>query len=114
MEYSAARALSDVAVIYAIVIVVSLSVAVVIRLIVGTLSRRADRTAAVAARLRPAEATAALPNGIPPHHLVAIAAAVGAMAGAHRIVRIEPRRSNYGWTATGRTLHHGSHHPRHR
>jgi hypothetical protein len=112
MEYSPTRALTDVAVIYAIVIVVSLLVAVVIKVIVKTLSHQADRAAATAAKLRPAVAPPVPATGIPAHHLAAIAAAVTAMTGAHRVVRIEPRGPGYGWTATARTLQHGSHQPR--
>ncbi len=113
MEYSFATSLIDIAVIYAIVIVVSLLVAVVIKVIVMTLSRQAERTAA-ALKLQPAAAADAAVTGLPAHHVQAIAAAVAAMTGAHRVVRIEPKGPSYGWTATARTLHHGSHQPRRR
>ncbi|TVQ40678.1 MAG: hypothetical protein EA356_00890 [Geminicoccaceae bacterium] len=112
MEYSTALALTDIAIIYAIVIVVSLLIAVVIKVIVTTLSRRADNAAATAAKLAPVAVTPVPVSGIPPDHLVAIAAAVMAMSGAHRIVRIQSSGQSYAWTATGRTQHHGSHRPR--
>ena len=116
MEYSFVTSLIDIAVIYAIVIVVSLLVAVVIRIIVATLSRQAERAAAAAAAELQTRAVAPAPTtgGIPTHHLQAIAAAVAAMTGAYRVVRIEPKGPSYGWTATARTLHHGSHQPRRR
>lgn len=114
MEYSFVTSLIDIAVIYAIVIVVSLLVAVVIRIIVATLSRQAERAAAAAELQTRAVAPAPTTGGIPTHHLQAIAAAVAAMTGAYRVVRIEPKGPSYGWTATARTLHHGSHQPRRR
>jgi hypothetical protein len=42
-------------------------------------------------------------------HLVAIAAAVYAMIGTHRILRIEPASRDVGWVASGRLAHHVSH-----
>ena len=44
-------------------------------------------------------------------HIVAIAAAVHAMIGAHRIVRIEPSQQGAEWVALGRLAHHASHAP---
>lgn len=45
-------------------------------------------------------------------HVAAIAAAVYAVVGAHRLVRIGETARDAGWTATGRLAHHGSHAPR--
>jgi len=45
-------------------------------------------------------------------HVAAISAAVSAIVGAHRIVRIDQVRQAPAWLAEGRALHHGSHaHP---
>lgn len=45
-------------------------------------------------------------------HVAAIAAAVYAVVGAHRLVHIGDAQRGAGWTATGRLAHHGSHTPR--
>ncbi len=45
-------------------------------------------------------------------HVAAISAAVAAVMGAHRIVRIDQGRQGPAWLAEGRAAHHGSHsHP---
>jgi hypothetical protein len=45
-------------------------------------------------------------------HIAVISAAVAAIMGSHRIVRIEPVRQGPGWLVEGRAAHHGSHtHP---
>jgi hypothetical protein len=45
-------------------------------------------------------------------HIAAISAAVAAIMGAHRIVRIDQGRQDPAWLAEGRAAHHGSHsHP---
>jgi hypothetical protein len=107
MDYGTTQALGDIALMYGVVAVVSLLVAVVIRLIVVTLSRRAEQgAAAVALPARPAPAV------IPPQHVAVIAAGVAAMTGAHRIVRIEPAAAGQSWTAVTRVTHHTSHAPR--
>jgi Na+-transporting methylmalonyl-CoA/oxaloacetate decarboxylase gamma subunit len=109
--YTTLDAISDILVIYGIVIVVSMLVAVVIRGIVWVLSRQAREEAAKA----PAKAAPVAPPvlaGIPQEHLAVITAAVAAVLGAHRIVRIEAPFRGYGWTAEARTVHHTSHAPR--
>lgn len=93
--------------IYGLGIVVALGAAVLIKLIVGALAM-ADR-AAPATAIAPPPSPA--PGAIPPHHLVAIAAAAHAMLGAHRIVHIGRVANGPGWSAEGRISHHGSHHP---
>lgn len=113
MQYTTSQAIVDSLVIYGIVIVVSLLVAVVIRLIVWTLSRKAEQVKAAA----PAKPVATAPpvataHGLPQDHFAAIAAAVAAMMGAHRIVRIETASQSYTWTAATRTAHHLSRAPR--
>lgn len=115
MEYTLSQAFADIFVVFSIVIVVSLLVAVVIRLIVWTLSRRAGQ-AETAASAKPAVAAAApapaTAHGLPQDHFAAIAAAVTAMMGAHRIVRIETAGQGYSWTSAARTAHHMSRAPR--
>ena len=111
--YTTSQALADILLIYSIVIVVSLLVAVVIRVIVWTLSRQATQVVEAAPAKPAAAPTPALvAPGMPQHHLAAIAAAVTAMMGAYRVVRIEPTGHGYTWTATARTAHHLSHAPR--
>ena len=116
MEYTTSQAIADSLVIYSIVIVVSLLVAVVIRLIVWTLSRKAAQVTAKAAAPKPAAvpavAAVATSHGMPQDHFAAIAAAVAAMMGAHRIVRIETAGQGYTWTSAARTAHHMSRAPR--
>ena len=89
--------------VYGLAIVISMLVAVMIRVIVATLTaiKRQPATAAAA----PTEA----PVDIAGDHIAAIAAAVYAVLGAHRIVHIEDRGRGFAWTAEGRALHHASH-----
>jgi heme/copper-type cytochrome/quinol oxidase subunit 2 len=111
--YTVSQSIADIFLIYGIVIVVSLLVAVVIRVIVWTLSRRADQAEQAPAKPKPAAAAPSLvvAPGMPQEHLAAIAAAI-AMMGAHRVVRIETAGQGYSWTATARSAHHLSHAPR--
>nr|WP_294529307.1 hypothetical protein [uncultured Rhodopila sp.] len=46
-----------------------------------------------------------------PDDIVAIAAAVHAMMGAHRIVHLESTRTGQTWAAEGRWMHQTSHRP---
>lgn len=68
-------------------------------------------SASVKRRLALGKAADAIePNAqIPDHHMAVIAAAVAAVAGQHRIVRIEPAHNGHGWQMQGRAAHHGSH-----
>jgi hypothetical protein len=50
----------------------------------------------------------------PSEHVAAIAAAVYAVLGVHRIVHIEERDRGRVWTAEGRMAHHASHNVPHR
>ncbi|MBL8539319.1 MAG: hypothetical protein JNK68_02990 [Betaproteobacteria bacterium] len=91
--------------IYGLAIVVSLAVAVVIKLIVvilGALERKP------AAAPKPAAAVPAPALDVVADHVAAISAAVYAMLGAHRIVHIEEQRQA-GWVVEGRLAHHTSH-----
>jgi hypothetical protein len=105
--YTALDAAADMAVIYAIVIVVSMGVAVIIRAIVWTLSRHA----AAAAPPTPVPAAPPASADVPPEHLAAIGAALAAVLGAHRIVRIDIPGHSRDWTAEARSVHHASHRP---
>jgi hypothetical protein len=93
--------------IYGLAAVVSLVIAAVIKLIVVLLGR-AERAPA-----RPAPAPAAVAPvvapGVPPQHVVVIAAAVYASFGEQRILHIEPGGHAAGWAAGGRHAHHTSH-----
>ncbi len=106
-SYTTMNAISDIFVIYGIVIVVSMLVAVVIRGIVWALSRQAPEPV-----VKPAAPQPVVVAGIPPEHLAVISAAVAAMFGVHRIVRIETSARGYSWTAEARSVHHTSHAPR--
>lgn len=109
--YTTLDAIGDMFVIYGIVIVVSMLVALVIRGIVLVLSRQAQDT--VKAPVKPVPtAQPTIAGGVPQEHIAAIAAAVAAMMGAHRIVHIEAASRGFGWTAEARTVHHTSHAPR--
>ena len=109
-NYTTFDAIGDMFVIYGIVIIISMLVAVVIRGIVWILSRQAAQAEAKA----PAKLAVSQPviAGIPQEHLAVIAAAVAAMMGAHRIVRIDAPGRGYSWTAEARSVHHTSHAPR--
>ena len=51
------------------------------------------------------------PGGIPAAHVAAIAAAVGAIGGAHKIVHISVAGAASVWAAEGRWMHQTSHRP---
>jgi hypothetical protein len=92
--------------IYGLAAVVALLIAAVIKLIVLVLGRL-DRAPAARPAL-PVAAPAARP-GVPAAHVAAIAAAVQATLGAHRVVHIEERRGGGLWSAEGRSSQHHSH-----
>ena len=110
--YTTLNAIRDIIVIYGIVIVISMLVALVIRGIVAALSRQAGKDAAKAPAKPALVAPQPVLTGIPQEHLAVITAAVAAMLGAHRVVRIETPDRGFGWTAEARTVHHTSHAPR--
>ena len=99
--------------VYGLAIIVSLAVAVVIKVIVVALNLL-ERKAAEPAQ--PAAVPPA-PFAVEADHLAVIAAAVHAMCGAQRIVHIEAVPRHSGWAAEGRLVHHASHtlphHPKH-
>jgi hypothetical protein len=100
---------------YGLAIAVSMGVAVIIKLIVlalGTLEKKPALAPAASAR----PAVAAEIAGVPAEHVAAIAAAIYAIIGEHRILHIQDAHRHDGWTAEGRLAHHHSHtldhHPR--
>ncbi len=90
---------------YGVAIIVSLLIAALIKAIVVLLSR-IERAPAQPAARPPVVAPAA---PVPPEHVAAIAAAVHAVIGGHRILRIEGGRRGAGWLGEGRLAHHTSH-----
>ena len=99
--------------IYGLAIIVSLAVAVVIKVIVVALNMLERKPAAPAQPIVVPPA----PFAAEADHIAVIAAAVHAMIGAHRIVHIEAAPRHSGWAAEGRLAHHVSHtlphHPKH-
>ncbi len=95
--------------VYGLAFVVAMGAALLIKLIVGALAF-SERNVPAAA---PASASAAPApvDGIPAHHLVAIAAAAHAMVGAHRIVHIGGAGPGRMWSTEGRLAQHNAHHP---
>ena len=95
---------------YVLMAVVAMLAAVVVRGIVIVLQRAGQRRAAtsttpVSISVEPAvDETAA--------HVAAVAAAVFAVLGAHRLVRIGEAAPAPTWTVAGRAAHHLSHAPR--
>lgn len=102
--------------IYALAIVISMGVALLIKGIVVVLARTRPQPAPASAVTPMATpAAVAVAEGIPSDHIAAIAAAVYAMLGEQRIVHIEDlrHRGQHDWTAATRAAHHASHRPRH-
>jgi hypothetical protein len=94
--------------IYGLAAVVSIVIALIIRVIVFLLSKT-ERKAAPAVAPRPAAPVAEVPEIA--HHVAAISAAVYEAIGAHHIVHIEDAGRGAGWAAEGRYAHHSSHSP---
>jgi hypothetical protein len=98
--------------VYGLAIIVSLAVAVVIKVIVVALNLLERKPAAPAQPAQPAAVPPAA-FAVEADHLAVIAAAVHAMSGAQRIVHIEATPHHSGWAAEGRLVHHASHAPPH-
>jgi len=96
--------------IYGLAIVVSMAVAVVIKLIVVILNALERKPAATP---KPVVAAAEPAFDVLGDHIAAISAAVHSMIGAHRIVHIEEHR-HAEWAVEGRMAHHASHAVPHR
>lgn len=103
---------------YGLMVVVSLAAAVLIRGIVIALQgmQKAQKARAAAAPGPAAVQISVEPEAEPvderARHVAAIAAAVYAVVGAHRLVYIGEGRPSIGWTTTGRTIHQTSHMPK--
>ena len=111
-NYTTWNAITDMAIIYSIVVIISMLVAAVIRGIVVLLSRQAAQAGAQAPAKSTSVAAKPAAVGIPQEHIAAISAAVAMMMGTHRIVRIEMAHQGFGWTSEARASHHASHAPR--
>lgn len=110
------ESLSLVGLVYGLAFVIAMGAALLIKLIVSVLAFGESRAAAKAATAT-ASAVAQAPSppvmagDIPPHHLVAIAAAAHVMVGAHRILHIGAASSGRVWSTEGRLAQHNAHHP---
>jgi hypothetical protein len=89
--------------VYLLAIVISFLVALLIRGVVSLLSSIKKKPAV------PEAPIAQTPVDFLKTDIPAIAAAVYAVLGAHRIVHIESRGHGAGWAAEGRLAHHTSH-----
>ncbi len=100
---------------YLLTVVVALLAAVMIRGIVlaleGAKKSRERRVAAVTP-VQVAVAPEESQQDDKAAHVAAIAAAIFAVVGAHRLVYIGEARPSYGWATTGRALHQTSHSPK--
>lgn len=103
---------------YGLTIVVAVLTAGMIWLVVRILDHLHHRREAAAKAAKPVSAVqvsvapdqAALDETA--HHVAAVAAAVYAVLGAHRLVYIGDAVGAHTWSATGRTIHHFSHSPK--
>lgn len=89
--------------IYAFAILISLGVAVMIRLIVGAFGMAQEESSESS---EPSQSAEAANQEIP---VAAITAAVYAVIGTHRIVRIQRSSRGHDWIVGGRSSHHQSH-----
>ena len=99
---------------YGLTIVVAVLTAGMIWLVVRILDHLHHRREA-------AKVTAPVPVSVTPeppavdetaHHVAAVAAAVYAVLGAHRLVYVGDAARAHTWSSTGRTIHHFSHSPK--
>jgi hypothetical protein len=93
--------------IYGLAIVISMLVAVMIKVLVALTSRKKPVAKAAVA---PQQAAAPVAVDIPAEVVAAISAAVYVITGSHHILHIAA--SNRAWVNEGRVAQH-SHHPRH-
>ncbi len=91
---------------YGLAIIVSLVIAAIIKAIVYLLGRIERQPASAPAPKLPLPAPA---PSVPAEHIAAIAAAVQAMIGQHRVLRIDDARQRTAWLGSGRLAHHRSH-----
>ncbi|HSM21211.1 MAG TPA: hypothetical protein VK876_03260 [Rubrivivax sp.] len=90
--------------IYGLAAAVSMLIAGVIKVMVKLLNLADRQPVATPAPPAAVPAPAVLP--VPAEHVAAIAAAVHASIGAHRIVQIDDTRGGTGWRAEGRAAQH--------
>jgi hypothetical protein len=96
---------------YILMAVVAMLAAVMVRGIVIIL-QRAQEKRRVAAAPTPVSISVAPAVDDRAAHVAAVAAAVYAMLGAHRLVHIGEATRGPAWTTIGRLAHHASHMPR--
>lgn len=100
---------------YLLTVVVALLAAVMIRGIVLALEgakRTRERKLAAVTPVQVAVAPEPAQLEDTTAHVAAIAAAIYAVVGAHRLIYIGEARPSYGWTTTGRVFHQTSHSPK--
>nr|VFK80425.1 MAG: hypothetical protein BECKSD772D_GA0070982_11137 [Candidatus Kentron sp. SD] len=90
--------------VYMLAIVISLLVAVMIRGVVGTLSKLGRKSPPIVAAPDPV-----MLEKSDDEHIAAVTAAVWATVGPYRIVHIEPTDRGRGWASEGLFAHHASH-----
>jgi len=100
-------AVVKVLVVFGIAIVVSMMVAVLIKLLVG-FTARIERAAIFGGGAPPATVCPVGP-GIADEDVAAVSAAVFALIGPHRVVHIAETGHGHSWTAEGRAALHTSH-----
>lgn len=91
--------------IYGLAAAVSMLIAGVIKGMVWLLNLAERRAAGASAASAPLAPAPVAPD-VPAEHVAAIAAAVHASIGAHRIVQIDDSRGGAGWRAEGRMAQH--------
>lgn len=100
---------------YGLAIIISMVVAVLIKGIATSLSMLDQKRNEAAARNAAATAPVESTRQVEADHIAAISAAIYAILGAHRIVRLEEEPHRGGsWSTAGRTAHHASHNVPHR
>jgi uncharacterized BrkB/YihY/UPF0761 family membrane protein len=97
---------------YGLTIVVALAAAGFIWLVVAVLERMKKKPQAAPAVVSVAVVPEATAQDETARHVAAIAAAVYAALGAHRLVYIGEAAGQPAWRTTGRVLHHSSHMPK--
>jgi hypothetical protein len=95
---------------YVLMAVVAMLAAVMVRGIVIVLQRAGQRREAASST--PVSISVAPAVDETAAHVAAVAAAVYAILGAHRLVHIGEAAPGPAWTAMGRLAHHASHMPR--
>jgi hypothetical protein len=97
---------------YALMAAVAVAAAFLIRGIVMVLEAIQKKGQPAPAAVQVAVAEAPPPIDSTAHHVAAIAAAVFAAVGAHRLVYIGEVGRTPAWSTTGRVIHHTSHQPK--